>query len=108
MGQVMHCIGGYTHTTATGYEQDIKRYQAKIVKGVLYGARAIEGGNRIIEAIHNLICPKQIAWQQLTSDDGIAHRKQRCCDIEPIFGNIKGNHGFRRFMLRVSKKLPLS
>ncbi|WP_312194191.1 transposase, partial [Sphingobacterium multivorum] len=26
--------------------------------------------------------------------------KQRCHDVEPVFGNIKQNHGFRRFMLR--------
>lgn len=33
------------------------------------------------------------------SEDGIAHRKQRCWDIEAIFGNIKQNMGFKRFML---------
>lgn len=39
------------------------------------------------------------------SEDGIAHRKQRCWDIEAIFGNIKQNMGFKRFMLRGIEKV---
>ena len=42
----------------------------------------------------------------LNSEQGIRHRKKRCCDVEPVFANIKQNHGFRRFMLR--GKLPQS
>lgn len=108
MGQAMHCIGSYTHTTATGYQQHIKRYQAQNCEGCpLRGACHKAKGNRIIEANHNLIRLKQKAWQELTSDDGIAHRKKRCCDIEPVFGNIKSNHGFRRFMLKGKDKVAI-
>jgi len=108
MGQSMHCIGSYTNTTATGYEQHIKRYQAKNCEGCpLRGVCHKAKGNRIIEVNHNLNRLKQKAWQELTSEDGIAHRKQRCHDIEPVFGNIKSNHGFRRFMLRGKQKVAI-
>ena len=43
--------------------------------------------------------------EKLLSEDGIAHRKQRCWDIEAIFGNIKQNMGFKRFMLRGLEKV---
>ncbi|WP_370580448.1 transposase [Mucilaginibacter sp. FT3.2] len=33
--------------------------------------------------------------------------KKRCFDVEPVFGNIKQNHGFRRFMLRGEKKVEI-
>lgn len=29
-----------------------------------------------------------------------SNEKKRCCDVGPVFGNIKQNHNFRRFMLR--------
>jgi len=41
----------------------------------------------------------------LTSEPGIAHRKQRAQDVEAVFGNIKQNKGLRRFMLRGKQKV---
>ncbi len=105
MGQPMHCIGSYTKTTATGNEQSIKKYQAKNCEGCpLSGVCHNSKYNRVIEVNHNLNRLKQIATQRLNSEEGIAHRKQRCQDVEPIFGNIKSNHGFRRFMLGAGEK----
>ncbi len=56
--------------------------------------------NRIIERNHNLIRLKSQARTLLTSEQGIAKRKQRCWDVEAVFGNIKQNMNFKRFMLR--------
>ncbi|WP_317166103.1 transposase, partial [Sphingobacterium sp. SGL-16] len=41
-----------------------------------------------------------LAYELLNSEEGILKRKKRCYDVEPVFGNIKQNHNFRRFMLR--------
>ena len=41
----------------------------------------------------------------LLSEEGIKKRKQRCWDVEPVFANIKNNHGFKRFMLRGKQKV---
>jgi hypothetical protein len=43
----------------------------------------------------------------LTSEKGIYYRKRRPADVEPVFGNIKSNHGFRRFMLRGKEKVQI-
>jgi hypothetical protein len=54
---------------------------------------------------HNLNHLKQKADERLLSEVGIRHRKQRPCDVQPVFGNIKSNHHFKRFMLRGIKKV---
>jgi hypothetical protein len=36
----------------------------------------------------------------LLSEKGVLHRKKRAVDVEPVFGNIKQNKGFKRFKLR--------
>ncbi|HEY1006890.1 MAG TPA: transposase, partial [Sphingobacteriaceae bacterium] len=38
---------------------------------------------------------------------GVRYRKQRPVDVEPVFGQIKHNKGYRRFMLRGMKKVEV-
>ncbi len=62
-------------------------------------------GNRLIEINHNLNRHNKEAKENLQSEQGIAHRKKRCHDVEPVFGNRKGNHHFKRFMLKGKEKV---
>ncbi|GAC1398974.1 MAG: hypothetical protein NVSMB63_18970 [Sediminibacterium sp.] len=48
-----------------------------------------------------------MAKERLNNEEGIKKRKQRCYDVEPVFGNIKSNHQFNRFMLRGKKKVAV-
>lgn len=41
----------------------------------------------------------------LLSEQGIALRKQRSTDVETVFGRIKQDWGFRRFLLRGMEKV---
>jgi transposase len=108
MGQSMDFIGNYTRKTSTGFEQNVKRYQAKNCGNCpLNGACHKSKGNRIIEINENLKRQKQKAFELLNTEQGIERRKKRCCDVEPVFGNIKQNHGFRRFMLRGQEKVEI-
>jgi transposase len=108
MGQQMDFIGNYTRKTSTGFEQAVKRYQAKNCWNCpLNGACHKSKDNRIIEINENLKRQKQQAYQLLNSEEGIERRKKRCFDVEPVFGNIKQNHGFRRFMLRGKEKVAI-
>lgn len=108
MGQQMHYIGGAKRKTSTGFEQTSKRYQAKNCSNCpLNGVCHKSKGNRIIEINNKLMDYKEEAYQLLNSETGIEKRKQRCHDVEPIFGNIKQNHGFRRFMLRGKEKVSI-
>jgi DDE family transposase len=106
MGQHMNNIGTCTRKNDSGFEQTISRYRAKNCQGCpLRGVCHKAKGNRIIEVNHNLNKHKQRAREKLTSEEGIAHRKQRAADVEAVLGNIKQNKGFRRFMLRGKEKV---
>lgn len=106
MGQRMHKTGIYQRITTTGYKQQVTKYQAQNCAGCpLNGVCHKSKGNRIIEVNDRLNELKRQAAERLQSEQGIYHRKKRCFDTEPVFGNIKQNHGFRRFMLRGKQKV---
>jgi len=63
--------------------------------------------NRILEVNHKLQLLKERARALLLSEEGIKHRKKRPADVEPVFGNIKYNKGFKRFMLRGFEKVEI-
>ncbi len=108
MGQQMNCIGTYKKKTSTGFEQTIKKYQAQNCEGCPLRNKCHKSkGNRIIEVNHQLNYYKQKAKDKLNSEEGIKHRKQRPVDVEPVFGNIKYNHHFKRFMLRGKDKVTI-
>ena len=50
---------------------------------------------------------RQKAKEKLESERGIETRKQRPADVEPVFGHLKYNRGFRRFMLRGLDKVEI-
>ena len=66
------------------------------MRGVCYQGQ----GNRIAELNHSLRKHKQETRERLNTEQGIKYRKQRPVDVEPVFGQIKHNHGFRRFFLK--------
>ncbi len=101
MGQRMAYIGVRTRITAAGYQQRVSRYQAKNcyncpMRGVCHKAR----GNRIVERNHQLIEHKVKVRERLNTEQGIAYRKKRAWDVEPVFAHIKHNRGFKRFLLK--------
>ena len=101
MGQTMEHIGDRTRITATGYQQTISRYQAANCHGCpMRGVCHSGKGNRIAEVNHQLRKHKQEAKERLNTEQGIKYRKKRPVDVEPVFAQIKHNHGFRRFLLK--------
>ena len=108
MGQAMDNIGSRKRITASGYEQHYTRYQASNCHNCpLKGQCSKSQGNRVVEINHKLRQYKQVARDNLLSDQGIAHRKQRPADVEAVFGNIKQNKNFKRFMLRGIQKVEI-
>lgn len=108
MGQPMTFIGTKVEKTEAGYKKTLSRYQAQNctacpMRGVCH--KSIN--NRIIEVSHRLIELRSNARQRLLSDRGIRHRKKRPVDVEPVFGMIKQNRGFRRFLMRGIEKVSI-
>lgn len=106
MGQHMRKVGSYTKTSTTGFVAKLTKYAAVNCSSCpLRGVCHKNKGNRAIEVNHNLNRLKAISKQKLESEKGIYHRKKRCADVEPVFGNIKNNHDFKRFRLKGIKKV---
>jgi len=57
-------------------------------------------GNRIIEVNPRLDHYKSIIRERLTSERGRKYRSQRPVDVEAVFGIIKGNRNYRKFLTR--------
>jgi hypothetical protein len=62
-------------------------------------------GNRRIQFSPELQRYRQQAKDNLTSEQGIALRKQRSIEPETVFGDTKFKRGFRRFSLRELEKV---
>jgi transposase len=108
MGQPMKRIGYRKKITTNGYEQLYSVYEAMNCHGCpLRGTCNKQKGNRRIDVNHRLRAYIEKARANLTSEEGISHRKKRPVDVEPVFGNVKQNKGFKRFMLRGSRKVEI-
>lgn len=105
MGQRMEYVGDGQRVTSSGYIQQISRYQAKNCEGCpMRGVCHSSKGNRIVEVNHSLRKHKQAAKERLNTEQGIKYRKRRAADVEPVFAQLKHNHGFRRFLLKGMSK----
>lgn len=105
MGQRMTHIGDGQRVTTSGFVQLISRYRAQNCEGCpMRGACHKAAGNRVVEINHSLRKHKQAAKERLNTEQGIKYRKRRPADVEPVFAQLKHNHGFRRFLLKGMSK----
>jgi hypothetical protein len=64
-------------------------------------------GNREIKVSMNYLRLKNKASEKLRSEEGYALAVRRMIEPEPVFGGIKHNRGFKRFLLRGLPKVSL-
>ncbi len=108
MGHPMDRIEDLKQRTGSGFKQVYARYQARNCHGCpLRGPCHKAEGNRVVRINHTLQKYRKKARENLLSEEGIRHRKNRPADVEATFGIIKQNKGFRRFMLRGLEKVEI-
>ena len=108
VGDEMKRIGTSTRITANGFKQTLTKYQAEKCTGCpLREACHSQKGNRTVEVNHRLRKLKHQVNTKLKSEKGIAYRKRRAADVEPVFANIKHNKNFKRFMLKGIDKVEI-
>ncbi len=99
-GKAMKCTGERTKKER-GIEKTYTFYKARGCNGCpLREACHNQKGNRILKVNHKGRALKQQAYQRLKTEQGIYYRKKRPVDVEPVFGNIKCNKNFKRFLLK--------
>lgn len=101
MGQRMNFVGVSYEKTENGYERKMHKYQAQNCTGCpIRGVCCKTKNNKIIEVSHRLRELKAWVKELLLSEKGKERLKKRPIDVEPVFGMLKQNKGFKRFMLR--------
>lgn len=92
--------------TANGYRGERRCYQAEDCTGCPLKAQCTKAkGNRWVELSFQLKAWRQQARENLTSDAGKKLRSQRGVEVESVFGRLKEDWGFRRFLLRGIEKV---
>lgn len=108
MGQKMEMADTEVVITDNGYRQVKKHYQAKNCNGCpMRGPCNKSPGNRRIGTSPNMQRHRAKAKKMLNSPQGLKYRSKRSVDVEPVFGMIKYNRNYRRFLLRGIKKVEI-
>ncbi len=104
-GSELHFVEEEKKKTSTGFITTLKIYQATNCQNCEFKDKCTKGSNRTIQRSENLEKYKKEAFNNLTSEKGKELRIQRNIDVEPVFGDIKENAGYRRFRLRTKEKV---
>jgi len=94
-----------------GYESTIRVYECEECADCIYREKCVKSinpnANRRIYINRRLNELKGIAKCNLDSEKGKEKRSKRPVEVESVFGDIKGNFGARRFLLRGLEKVKI-
>ena len=110
MGQHMEHIGDVQSKSDLGYVSTVSRYRAQNCAGCPLRCLCYKGkgdDRRVIEVNHRSNAFRAKAKERLTSEEGLYHRSRRPIEPEAVFGDIKYDHGFKRFRLRGNEKVKV-
>jgi transposase len=96
------------YKTANGYLTERRIYECEDCSGcVLKPACTRAKGNRRIQVSFQLKHMRARARDNLLSEEGLALRSRRSVEAETVFGRLKHNWGFRKFLLRGKEKVEV-
>ena len=109
MGQHLEFVCNTKETSDFGYTSTKSVYAAKDcsrcpIRGMCYKGKV---NRRTIEVNHRNNHLRAKARELLMSEKGLMHRSRRPIEPEAVFGNIKFNHGFKRFRLKSTEKVSV-
>ena len=108
MGQHLEHVGDEKRVSDLGYVSTVSIYRAKRCEGCPMRGLCHRGkGPRTIEVNHRNNELRARARELLDSDKGLRHRSLRPIEPEAVFGQIKFDHGFKRFRLRSLEKVSV-
>lgn len=101
-------FGSHPKTTL-GYRSNARVYKARDCAGCPLRGRCFKSEDpdavRVIRVNPTLDAFRKRASEMLRTERGSALRKQRSADVETVFGDIKRNWHFERFLLRGLEKV---
>ena len=107
-GQHLDHIGDELSKSDLGYVSTISKYRAQNCTGCPFRGLCHKAkDNRVIEVNHKADEYRAKAKERLTSEEGLYHRSMRPIEPEAVFGDIKYDHGFKRFRLKGMAKVSV-
>ena len=105
----MDHIGDVKSRSELGYVSIVSRYRAQNCTNCPLRGMCYKGASdrRVIEVNHQNNAYRAEAKRLLTSERGLYHRSNRPIEPEAVFGDIKFNHGFKRFRLKSNVKVEV-
>lgn len=95
-------------TTESGFEIRHRHYRSASCEGCPLKPQCTKAtGNREIKVSMRYLQFKQQTREKLRSEEGYALSIRRMIEPESVFGHLKNNRGFRRFLLRGLPKVSL-
>ena len=92
--------------TDCGYPVEVQRYECESCAYCRKKKQCTKAkGNRVIERNERWLRLREKARRTLEDEKYVELRKQRSVEVETVFGQIKGNQGYRRFLLRGTAKV---
>ncbi|MGW8180280.1 MAG: IS1182 family transposase [bacterium] len=91
----------FHNKTDNGYQAERRCYEAEDCTGCPLKEQCTKAkGNRVVKQAFQLQAWRQQARENLTSEEGKKLRSLRGVEVESVFGRLKEDWGFRRFLLR--------
>ncbi|ULO04826.1 IS1182 family transposase [Paenibacillus sp. 19GGS1-52] len=108
VGKVLHFRRESKEISQSGYEIHKRHYRSQSCEGCPLKERCTKaaGDREVVVSIERLRYQKQ-AREILRSEEGYALAVRRMTEPESVFGQLKNNRGFRRFLLRGMEKVTL-
>lgn len=107
-GHPLHFHRESKEKTESGYEIEYRYYRCASCEGCPLKLHCTKvQGNREIRVSMKYWHLKNQARKKLHSEEGYALAVRRMIEPEPVFGQIKNNRGFKRFLLRGLPKVSL-
>lgn len=108
MGNKLVYIGERSRISDNGFKQSIRIYEAQNCNGCpVRGECKSSKYNKRIEVNPRLNHYKSVVRERLKSERGIKYRKRRPADVEAVFGIIKSNKNYRKFLTRGISKVEV-
>src|SRR5690606_28368119 len=107
-GRTLHFLRERNKKNESGYELRVRHYRSADCTGCPFKGKCSKvDGNREIEVSMTFLRYKAKAREKLRSEEGRALSVRRMVEVESVFGQMKNNRGFRRFLLRGLPKVSL-
>ncbi|WP_080836728.1 IS1182 family transposase [Cohnella massiliensis] len=107
-GQTLHFRRVSQEKTESGYEIEYRHYRSAGCEDCPLKPQCTKAqGDREIKVSMKYWRLKNQAREKLRSEEGYALAVRRMIEPEPVFGDMKNNRGFKRFLLRGLPKVSL-